>query len=375
MVKYRHYLFIRRNIENLTCDLSRYCLKMSAESGQLADQHKPPSILAALRLWTFSASLTPVALGATLSYRAQGDFSMSLFLLTVGAVLAVNGAGNMVNSYFDSMRKLDSPRSQKDEYRGAGRIISGSNTNGVRTETEVRQRRAIGSSRHGWSREERLTQHQLDQAALVNYAAYLYGFGMLCMLLLMTLSKAKSEFIAALFFGGLSSSFVYTGGIGLKYYILGDLLVVFTFGPLSMLFSYGVQSGHFPLGPLILALPSALSTEAILHSKHLREMEEDKRAGVISLAVLLGKQGSYFLLTLLLFLPYLLFTVFATQHSLLLGLPLLSMPYTFQLERSLREEGPSRAITVKAAKLNVTVSMLFITGCLLAKDIPYIRAP
>ena len=30
-----------------------------------------------------------------------------------------------------------------------------------------------------------MLQHQLDQAALVNYAAYLYGFGMICMLFLM----------------------------------------------------------------------------------------------------------------------------------------------------------------------------------------------
>lgn len=265
----------------------------------------------------------------------------------------------MVNSYFDSMRKLYSVKSLKEDHNwnigGAG-------------ESEVRRRRPV-SETNGHIKDEK----SQDQSALVNYAAYLYGFGMLCTLLLMTLSRAKSEFIAALFFGGLSSSFLYTGGIGLKYHILGDLLVVFTFGPLSMLFSYGVQGGYFPLGPLILALPLALSTEAILHSKHLREVEEDKRAGVISLAVLFGKQGSYFLFTLLLFLPYLLFAVFATQYSFFLGLPLLSMPYAFQLERSLREVGPSKAISVKAVQLNVAVSTLFIIGCLLAKDIPFIN--
>jgi 1,4-dihydroxy-2-naphthoate octaprenyltransferase len=293
-----------------------------------------------------------------------------LFLLTVGAVLAVNGAGNMVNSYFDSMRKLDPHKSPLpspvEEHRGG---VGGG------AESEMQQRRHIRGGENGCVSDERplQQQHQLDHSALVNYAAYLYGFGMLCMLMLMALSRAKSEFIAALFFGGLSSSFLYTGGIGLKYYILGDLLVVFTFGPLSMLFSYGVQSGHFPLGPLILALPLALSTEAILHSKHLREVEEDKREGMISLAVVLGRQGSYFFFALLLFLPYLLFAVFASGYSLLLGLPLLSMPYAFQLERSLREVGPSRAISIKAARLNIVVSTLFILGCLLARELPFIE--
>ncbi len=343
----------------------------------LSQLQRPRSILSALRLWTFSASLTPVVLGATLSYRAQGDFAAHLFLLTLGAVLAVNGAGNMVNAYFESMRKLASPKSpvsplREDDVteRRAGLDDRAGSDIRQRRARDASDRRDADASRDG--QEERWSQHQVDQSDLVNYAAYLYGFGMLCTLLLMTLSKAKSELIAGLFFGGLSSSFVYTGGIGLKYYVLGDLLVVFTFGPLSMLFSFGVQSGHFPLGPLILALPSTLSTEAILHSKHLRELEFDRRAGVISLAVLLGKQGSYFLFAFLLFLPYLLFTVFATQYSILLSLPLLSMPYAFQLERSLREEGPTRALSVNAAKLNVAVSVLFIAGCLLAKDIPFV---
>lgn len=212
----------------------------------------------------------------------------------------------------------------------------------------------------------------MDQTQLVNYAAYLYGFGMVCLWLLMLFSSAKSEFLAGLFFGGLSSSFIYTGGIGLKYYILGDLLVMLTFGPLSVLFSFIVQCGEFTLRPLLLALPLALSTEAILHSKHLREMEEDKKAGMISLAVLLGKQGSYFLFTLLLFLPYLVFVVFGTQYSIYLGLPLLTMPYAFQLERRLREEGPTKAVSKSAAKLNLGLSVLLILGCIFATRIPFI---
>ena len=336
----------------------------SPASSQNQPKPKPStasSILASLRPWTFSASLTPVTLGATLSYKSQGDFSIVLFVLTVGAVLAVNGAGNMVNSYFESMRKAETLerklRKRKTSENGEFR-------------PSPRQRKAAT-----FSDDVEVIKDEgsaLDQTALVNYAACFYGFGMLCMLLLMSLSPAKNVFIAALFFGGLSSSFIYTGGIGLKYYVLGDLLVIFTFGPLSLLFSYGVQSGDFPLGPLVLALPLALSTEAILHSKHLREVDQDNREGVISLAVLLGKHGSYFLFTLLLFLPYLLFAVFATQYSLSLGLPLLCMPYAFQLERTLREVGPSKAISVRAAKLNIAVSSLFIVGCLLAKNIPFV---
>ena len=302
-----------------------------------------PSILSSLRLWTFSAAVTPVALGAVLSYKKEGLFSVVVLLVTSAAVLAVNGAGNMVNTYFEIMR-------------------------------EVSRRRPGPQQNHSVRRwDDHSADSQNHQARVVNWAAYLYGFGMACLWITMWLSPANSFYLASLFFGGLSSSFIYTGGIRLKFYILGDLLAMFTFGPLSVLFSYTSQSGRFVIpGPLLLALPLALSTEAIIHSKHMREMAKDKEAGVLSLAVLLGKQGSYFLFALLLFFPYLVFAIWGTMYSLALALPLLTMPYAFQLERTLREEGPFRELSVGVAKLNFVLSSLFVVGCLLASDVPFL---
>ena len=321
----------------------------------------PTSFLSALRPWTFTASLTPVVLGSVLAYRSHGLFQWHLLLLSLGAVLAVNGAGNIVNTYFDSMRKHSQGTSRRDQQVQTDQ-------DGAATTLTPLRRRAI---QHQQSRTEEERSHY-EQTQLVNYAAYLYGSGMACLWLLIWCSPAKSEFLAGMFFGGLSSSFLYTGGVGLKYYILGDLIVMFTFGPLSVLFSYGVQCGEFPLGPLFLALPLALSTEAILHCKHLRQMDEDSRAGILSLAVLLGRQGSYFLFTLLLFVPYLIFVLLATQFSLTMGLPLLTMPFAFRLERGLREQGPTHSISTTAAKLNFAVSVLFVLGCLLASHPPFI---
>ena len=304
-----------------------------------------PSIFPSLRLWTFSAAVPPVALGAVLSYKGGGPFSFLLLPVTMAAVLSVNGAGNMVNTYFEIMREASQRR---------------------RRRPGTKQNNAI----HG------LDDPQSDEAhqtRVVNWAAYLYGFGMACLWIIMLISPTNPFYLASLFFGGLSSSFIYTGGIRLKFYILGDLLAMFTFGPLSVLFSYTAQSGRFVLpGPLLLALPLALSTEAIIHSKHIREMERDREAGVLSLAILLGKQGSYFLFALLLFLPYLVFVLWSTSYSLTLALPLLTMPYAFQLERQFREEGPLRSLSVGVAKLNFALSSLFVVGCLLATRIPFL---
>ena len=296
-----------------------------------------------LRLWTFSASLTPVVLGAVLSYKSQGHFSLLVLLATIAAVLSVNGAANMVNMYFEIMR-----------------------------ETSERRPRETDQNNSVHRLDNRSVDAQENQARIVNNAAYLYGFGMACLWLVMWLSPANSFYLATLFFGGLSSSFIYTGGIRLKFYILGDLLAMFTFGPLSVLFSYTAQSGHFVSGPLLLALPLALSTEAIIHSKHIREMSKDYKSGVLSLAVLLGRQGSYFLFALLLFLPYLLFVILGLLYSVTLALPLLSMPYAFNLERRLREEGVNRALSTSTVLLNFILSSLFIIGCHLATKIPFL---
>lgn len=300
------------------------------------------SIQSSLRVWTFSAAVTPVVLGAVLSYKNEGHFSFLLLLITMAVVLAVNGAGNMVNTYFEIMRELSQRRQGTQENHSIQR----------------------------WDDHSADTQER--QSRVVNCAAYLYGFGMACLWMAMWLSPANSFHLATLFFGGLSSSFIYTGGIRLKFYILGDLLAMFTFGPLSVLFSYTAQSGKLVMGPLFLALPLALSTEAIIHSKHIRDVERDRAAGVLSLAVLLGKQGSYFLFALLLFLPFLVFVIWGTRYSFTLALPLIMMPYAFKLERRFRNEGPYRDLAKNTAMLNFVLSLLFVIGCYFATHVPFL---
>ena len=51
------------------------------------------------------------------------------------------------------------------------------------------------------------------------------------------------ELLALMYFGGISSSFLYTGGIGLKYIALGDIIIMVTFGPVSVLYSFVAQTG------------------------------------------------------------------------------------------------------------------------------------
>ena len=46
------------------------------------------------------------------------------------------------------------------------------------------------------------------------------------------IAPARLEHLALVYFGGLSSSFLYTGGIGFKYIALGDVMIIIIFGPI-----------------------------------------------------------------------------------------------------------------------------------------------
>lgn len=56
-------------------------------------------------------------------------------------------------------------------------------------------------------------------------------------------SPAPKELLALVYFGGISSSFLYTGGLGLKYIAMGDIIIMITFGPVSVLYSFIAQTG------------------------------------------------------------------------------------------------------------------------------------
>uniref|UniRef100_G3TFM4 UbiA prenyltransferase domain-containing protein 1 n=1 Tax=Loxodonta africana TaxID=9785 RepID=G3TFM4_LOXAF len=289
-------------------------------------RQKCASYVLALRPWSFSASLTPVALGSALAYRSQGDLDPRLLVGCAVAVLAVHGAGNLVNTYYDFSKGID----------------------------------------HKKSDDRTLVDRILEPQDVVRFGVFLYTLGCVCAACLYYLSPLKLEHLALIYFGGLSGSFLYTGvGIGFKYVALGDLVILITFGPLAVMFAYAVQVGSLAVFPLVYAIPLALSTEAILHSNNTRDMESDQEAGIVTLAILIGPTLSYVLYTTLLFLPYLIFSILATRCSISLALPLLTIPMAFSLERQFRSQAFNK-LPQRTAKLNLLLGLFYVFGIILA---------
>ena len=280
--------------------------------------------LFALRPWSFTASITPVALGSTLAYKSTGSFDPLIFLTTVFSALSVHAAGNLVNTYYDYMRGIDNKKSD----------------------------------------DRTLVDKHLAPQDVAWFGGLFYICGCAGFLLLTFLSPAKMEHLALVYFCGLSSSFVYTGGLGLKYIALGDLLIVFSFGPLTVVFAFLTQAGQLTLFPFLYAIPIALNTEAILHSNNARDMETDRLAGIITLAILLGHTGSYALFCALMFLPYIIFILLGLHLTPWMFLPVISIFMAFKLEKEFRRK-ELKTMPQQVARLNLLIGCLFTMACLM----------
>ncbi|KAK2144342.1 hypothetical protein LSH36_766g03113 [Paralvinella palmiformis] len=287
--------------------------------------HSLKSYVIALRPWSFTASLIPVALGSCLAYKTLARFDVWIFLNSCVIALSVHAAGNLVNTYYDYKKGVD----------------------------------------HKKSDDRVLVDELLTCNDVVTMSGVLYIIGCIGFVLMVLLSPARMEHLALIYFGGLSSSFLYTGGLGLKYIALGDLLILLTFGPVTVLFAYIAQGGPLSWGPILYTVPVALNTEAILHCNNARNMESDKEAGIVTLAILIGKTGSYILFAFLLFVPYIILIFLTTQLSLWFVIPFLTIFYAFRLEKMYRED-KMLSLHKTTPKLNLLLGLCYITACALA---------
>lgn len=298
---------------------------------------KLSSYVLALRPWSLSASVMPTLLGSAVAYKCSNtsDFGWLTLLCTLFTVVSVHGAGNVVNTYFDYIKGIDGRKSDD-------RI---------------------------------LVDHILSKDEVATLGGMLYAAGCVGFICLAVISPAKMEHLALVYFGGLSSSFLYTGGIGLKYIALGDVLILIIFGPISVLFAFMSQTGRVEWATIYYGIPLALNTEAILHSNNTRDMESDRHAGIVTLAIVIGHTASHVLYAFLLFTPYILFVVLGVRHTACFLLPLITLPAAFRIEKQFRRSDTIQNVPKQTAKLNIFFGFLYVLACSLAdaEHLPFIH--
>ena len=282
--------------------------------------------LMGLRPYSFPASLMSMLVGVALAYRDE-FFDLPLFLLTLVGGLCFHAGANLVNTYFDFQRGLDSARDADDR---------------TLVDSILEPRQVLAFS----------VVLFLIGGGIGGYLAWESGWELL-----------------ALGAAGLVLGVFYTAEpLGFKYVALGDLGIFVAFGPLLVLGAYFVQTQELAWLPFLFSIPLGLMVDAILHGNNFRDAEADRRVGGRTLAQFLGQQGSRYAYWLLLLSPYAFVIGFAAAVSPWVLLPIASIPLALRLARSINVSGAElrRALAFLPQQ---TAQLVLLYGGLLALGI------
>lgn len=205
----------------------------------------------AVRLRTLPAAAAGVVTGSALAWR-DGFFRLDAALACLLTALLLQIGSNLANDVFDFERGTDTP-----DRLGPVRVTQA----GLLTPSQIK----LGM----------LVVFALA-AFLGLYLAWLGGWPIILIGL-----------------AAIVSAIAYTGGpFPLGYYGLGDLFVFIFFGLASVAGTYYVQARSVSAAAWWMAISPGLIITAILVVNNLRDLENDRKAGKHTLAVLLGEQAS-----------------------------------------------------------------------------------
>lgn len=171
--------------------------------------------------------------------------------------------------------------------------------------------------------------------------------------------------------GGLVCSVCYPY---LKYHALGDLTIFLAYAILPALGTSFVTTGAFHPDVFYAVVPVGLITVGILHVNNTRDSEPDRRAGIVTFAILVGRKASVIVYMLELSLPYILTTIFLAVCGTLPALCVLmwlTLPLALgniKAMRSFMTEGDAAIGTVdeRTAMLQMLYSLTLSIGLIAA---------
>ncbi|MFB6153295.1 MAG: 1,4-dihydroxy-2-naphthoate polyprenyltransferase [Halodesulfurarchaeum sp.] len=262
----------------------------------------------AIRPHTLPAGVAPVVVGTGLAMHRSVFAPVEAGFALVGALLLQIGT-NLANDYFDAEQGVDSADSPGY--------------------TRVTQSGLIAGRR-------------VFRAAMASFAlAFVSG---------LYLVYVGGVPILVVGLASIASGLAYSGGpYPIGYHGLGDLFTFVFFGIVAVAGTYYVQAaahvpgalptwippGTLPLEAIVASLPMAGLITAILVVNNIRDIEDDRRSGKRTLAVLLGYRWSRVEYLTLFTLAYLVPLWFAIQpeYGLAVLLPLSTLPVAISATR------------------------------------------
>ena len=284
----------------------------------------------AVRPFSFTASVTPVALGSALA-AYDGAWNWTLFAVTLVGSVLIHAGTNLINDFYDWKKGADTPESL-----GPNRALQ----------------------------DCMLTVRQVFWGGVICFAL-VAGLGMY-------LVATRGMFILYLGIFSVLAGWFYTAGpAAFAYTGLGEVVVFIFMGPVMVLGSYFVLTQTISPAVIWVSAPVGLLVAAILHANNMRDLEADRAKNKRTLANLWGREasrweyyvlvgGSYLLLVALVALGM------ATPYVLL---ALLTLPSAIDLIRTASlHDAPIRLNKVLrgTAKLHGRFGWLMILGVIVA---------
>jgi 1,4-dihydroxy-2-naphthoate octaprenyltransferase len=248
--------------------------------------------LSAIRPRTLLVAVVPVLVGTAIAVHDTGRVSWLILVATLLAALFVQVATNLHNDVADFERGADDP------------------------ETRLGPRRATAE---GW-----LSADAVRRAALVAFAA----------------AGAIGVWMA--FIGGwpifaigaasIACGWAYSGGARpIAYSSLGELFVWLFFGLAAVGGTYYLQAGRFDALPLAAGALLGMPAAAVLVVNNYRDIDNDRRAGRRTFAVVFGARASRIEFGVLALLPFALLLPLAAWGGPGWYVPLLALPWALLL--------------------------------------------
>ncbi|MCG6878209.1 MAG: prenyltransferase [Deltaproteobacteria bacterium] len=283
----------------------------------------------AARPWSFSMSAISVTIGSV--WGLTGGFRFGGYLLALLGMVALHGATNLLNDYYDVKNEVDTPSSPTVKYRPHPLV------------------------------ENALNLRQVLTVSLLLYATGIaIGF---------YLTATGGWPILLIGIAGVLTAVFYTAPpFNLKYHALGEPTVFLLWGPLAMLGAHYVQTQTFSFAIVLISLPFGILVGLVLLANNIRDMAFDEKQGIKTLPVQLGGERGRLVYGALIFLAFFGVVVMSllgplTPWSLLV---LLALPLVRSVFRIVSGDCPPDA-DARTAKLDTAFGVLLLISILLER--------
>lgn len=284
------------------------------------------------RPWSFPMTFISISTGALFAYFEE-IFDIFFYILTlIGSILAHAGA-NVVNDYYDTKHKVDMIDAPTAKYRPHP-VLSGF-----------------------------ITLHKLG----------IFGATIFTMAFVIGVYLTITRGLLILIFAGLGLMFAvsYSGvPFKYKYKALGELAVFFVWGPLMTLGSFYVQTGWISWEPIATSIPMGLLVSAVLLADNMRDIDYDRRVGIKTLPIIVGRDLALKIYSVLVTAPYIIVIILVILEILPLWCvaTIITLPKSINLIRRFKVEIPENADPL-TANLTITFGIVFLVSLLLGISI------